>query len=114
MTEDSKNPDVIEGVLSALVNVCIDHESNCRRVLMKGLDTLAKVAKSENNLTSEMERHDAADVERPFADNNPQLAKDLLHLLQPFNWIQCTNCRHKNEAGERCVKCGHKIAFFIA
>jgi hypothetical protein len=117
MVDEANDAEVIESVLAALVNICLDHEENCRRVLMKGVDALAKVANKEGIPTPEVERVDAADdmddTEHSLANNNPQLANDLLHLLEPFNWIQCTNCTFKNEAGERCVKCGHKIVFSI-
>ena len=112
-----RSAEVVESVLAALVNICIDHEENCRRILMTGVEVLSQVAKSQVSFTPETEDradadNNASDAEAP-PNINPKLANDLLHLLEPFNWIQCTNCKFKNDAGERCVQCGHKIIFSI-
>ena len=42
---------------------------------------------------------------------NRALAANLLQILGPHNWIRCSNCGAKNQAGTHCDQCGHEIQF---
>jgi hypothetical protein len=125
---------VLESALSALVNVCLGHERNCRHVLKRGLDKLIDVAEGGKLEAATVDQADmegpafhwdealgAAEkqraIQRRLANmqdarkTNQALATSLLQILGPYNWIVCHNCSKKNFSGSTCSSCGHAISF---
>lgn len=43
--------------------------------------------------------------------NSSTLARDLLTILAPHNWIQCQGCGEKATQGLYCISCGRKLEF---
>ena len=112
----------MESALSALVNTCIDHEKNCRKVLMQGLDVLVGIAESggsgmvkgEGSGDSGSSGNQADENGQKYGSTNASLAADVLQLIGPYNYIVCKGCKTKNQGGTTCVECGHAIAFEVA
>lgn len=119
---------ILESTLSALINMCIGHERNCRRVLKHGLDDLLDIAESDpNELPHHMEdlhwdetmgvveKQRALERRRGAVSEsqktNQALATSLLQIVGPFNWVVCQNCRQKNYGGSTCSNCGHSVTF---
>merc|ERR1711988_1179366 len=97
--------DVLESALSALVNVCVGHERNCRRILRRGLDVLIDIAEGVNlsldaaevevegeiqdeelrsfEMEKVTERRKSAVLESQ--KTNRALATNLLQILGPHN-----------------------------
>jgi hypothetical protein len=122
--------DVLESALSALVNVCVGHERNCRRLLGEGLDALLDVAEGSQPgevplaLTAGFAWDEAmgdAEVARAKARRagavndatatNQALATSLLQIVGPYNWVICANCSQKSFGGSTCKTCGRAISF---
>jgi hypothetical protein len=120
---------ILESSLSALINMCIGHERNCRRVLKHGLDKLLDIAEGSafSSLPSHMEdlhwdetmgvveKQRALERRRgAVADShktNQALATSLLQIVGPYNWVVCQNCTQKNYGGSTCSSCGHSVSF---
>jgi hypothetical protein len=97
-------PEIMEASLAALVNVCIDHEKNSRRILAKGLDILIEIA--ETAVVKGKPNQGPAE-----GKTNGVLAQDLLQIIGPYNFVVCANCKHRNAGGSTCETCGHAISF---
>ena len=121
---------ILESGLSALINACVGHERNCRRMLRLGLDVLIDFAEGSafdaiDPASVGSELHDEAlsgqeqqkAIQRRLSGirdsqkSNKALATSLLQILGPYNWVNCQNCGHKNFGGTNCTNCGHSIAF---
>lgn len=119
---------ILESSLSALINMCIDHERNCRRVLKHGLDDLLDVAEGtcfelsphledshwdetmgvvEKERALQRRQSAIADAQK----TNQALATSLLQIVGPYNWVVCQNCSQKNFGGATCSTCGHTVSF---
>merc|ERR1711865_351289 len=109
--QGKQDPEVMESALSALVNTCIDHEKNCRRVLMQGLDVLVSIADTAQSDTAKQKGRDQ-DGDK-YGSTNASLAADILQLIGPFNYIVCKSCQTQNQGGTTCEQCGHGIAFEV-
>jgi hypothetical protein len=48
------------------------------------------------------------------SQNNQELAKGLLLVLKPYNWIRCSRCGLKQASGSSCRQCGSKIQFQVS
>ena len=124
--------DVLESTLSALVNLCVGHERNCRRLLADGLDVLLDVAEGPvdgveeqqsseepslawDEAMSEAERARAkarrAGAVKDVTSTNQALATSLLQIVGPYNWVTCANCSQRSSGGSTCQYCGHAISF---
>ena len=117
MRQGQKDPELLEAALSTLVNVCVDHGPNCRRLLVQGLDMLVELAEAGAAARDRSQQHEqkrGGDDESEYGETNGALASDLLQIVGPFNYIVCANCGHRNESGTTCVLCGHAIAFDMA
>ena len=129
---DSSKGHVLESGLSALINACVGHERNCRRMLRQGLDVLIDFAEGSafdpiDPSIVESEYHDEAlgvqehqmamqrrlSAIRDSQKTNKALATSLLQILGPFNFAVCQNCQHKNFGGTNCTNCGHNVAFAL-
>jgi len=123
---------VLESSLSALVNLVVGHERNCRRLLKLGLDDLIDLAEGPpfappplselagpafewDEALGKVEKERA--IERRSMEmaeahkSNQALATSLLQVLGPYNWVVCNNCRKKSFGGSTCADCGHSVAF---
>jgi hypothetical protein len=105
------DPEVLEASLAVLTNLCIDHERNCRKLLMSGIDTLIQIAEAGGGATAKPEDQDG----QRYGSTNSSLAADLLQLIGPFNYILCGNgkCGHRNAGGTTCEECGYPISFEV-
>jgi len=124
--------DILESTLSALVNLCIGHERNCRRLLADGLDVLLDAAEGPSDAEEKQAPSDGSslawdeamgDAERARAkarragavkdvtSTNQALATSLLQIVGPYNWVTCANCSQKSSGGGTCQYCGHAVSF---
>ena len=105
---------LVESGLTALVNLVVDHEKNCRMLLKEGLDVLIGIAEGY-----EQEQQDAGDSNLMNAErkegmkNNAALATSLLQLVGPYNYLVCSNCGKQQLSGTSCEACGRSISFAV-
>ncbi|GMI08806.1 hypothetical protein TrVE_jg6426 [Triparma verrucosa] len=105
---------LVESGLTALVNLVVDHEKNCRMLLKEGLDVLIGIAEGY-----EQEQQDAGDSSLINAErkegmkNNAALATSLLQLVGPYNYLVCSNCGKQQLSGTSCEACGRSISFAV-
>ena len=110
---------LVESGLTALVNLVVDHEKNCRMLLKEGLDILIEIAESyetelgladgggeENRVGVKAERLEAM-------KSNAALATSLLQLIGPYNYLVCSNCGKQQLSGTSCEACGRSISFAV-
>lgn len=113
--------DVFEAALTCLVSACLKEEKNSRRLLMVGLDPLLDLAEGSIS-TSKL---DFVNVEDKKALSSQSvghlkaamqnegviaLAKSILLMLAPYNYVVCRNCQKKQELrGTSCYSCGNRL-----
>jgi hypothetical protein len=125
-----------EASLALLLSLAVDCEVNCRRILKTGLDLLIHAAEAKPSgggggtsssagaAGSSTKRERAAAAKQGGGESssegasagggggtNGRLAQELLQLLGPYSWIECTNCNQLNPGGSVCAQCGHPIEF---
>ena len=106
---------VLEGCLACLFTAIYNHERNARSLIRHGLDLLIDLAD--------------AIVPSPFVDEDPSdyvvkavqsegcvaIAKSILQMLGPYNYVVCRNCQKKQDLnGTHCVACGYKLVVEIS
>lgn len=115
---------VLEAALTGLVNLCLGHERNCRRLLARGLDALLDLAEGSGQDVDpgsawdeglHPEEAKAASQRRIGAlsdsrSTNKALAASLLQMVGPYSWLECRNCHAKNHGGSTCANCGHILS----
>ena len=110
---------LVESGLTALVNLAVDHEKNCRMLLKEGLDILIEVAESYEK---ELEISEGGGEEKKVGikaekleamKSNAALATSLLQLIGPYNYLMCSNCGKQQLSGSSCEHCGRSISFAV-
>lgn len=113
--------DVFEACLTCLTTACIREEKNSRRLLIVGLEPILDLAEGAIS----KKRTDFVNVEDRKVlstqhDNQLKiglqnegvlaLAKSLLLMLAPYNYIVCKNCQKKQDLrGTSCYNCGNRL-----
>lgn len=100
---------VLESCLACLVAAIHNHEQNSRRLLQVGLDILMDLG--EGKLAGSLGV--GKEVLRALgAVGVVALAKSILSMLAPYNYVVCRNChKRQNLCGTHCVSCGY--LFFV-
>ena len=141
--DTSKEAEILEAALGTLLELATGHEENSRRVLSAGVATLIDiaergVAEKGGNATDPTERGTKQDSEKKVAVaweeskerrktpppgkerthhaitiSNSSLAVDLLQTIGPYSYTLCSNCGSRENGGQRCKVCGHKIKFSV-
>lgn len=93
---------VLEAALAALICFLLENEANCRQVLRDGLDHLIAVIEVDQNAGGSY-----------GSKNNSALARSALEIMEPYCFLSCSNCAHKQPAGKTCESCGHDIDFSV-
>lgn len=98
---------VLEAALACLANAILNHERNSRRLLVVGLESLMDIA--DGKLPDVMGA--SASVRGGMAaEGVVALAKSILLMLGPYNYIVCRHCLKKQDLhGQTCYSCGHRL-----
>ncbi|GMI11415.1 hypothetical protein TrLO_g5165 [Triparma laevis f. longispina] len=107
-----KKTALVESGLTALVNLVVDHEKNCRMLLKEGLDVLIGIVEGYD-LELEIGDGDGKAERREGMKNNAALATSLLQLVGPYNYLVCSNCGKQQLSGTSCEACGRSISFAV-
>lgn len=95
---------ILEGCLGCMVSAISSHERNSRRLLATGMAAVLDLA--EGTLSSKI----GASKEVTLAmrgEGVMALAKNILELLGPYNYVVCRHCGKKqNLTGTNCMLCG--------
>lgn len=95
---------VLEGCLILLATAIMANDRNARKLLVLGLELVMDLAEQK------MGRSVGADPHLRIALNSESviaLAKSILQILGPYNYVVCRNCQKKQElSGTHCFNCG--------
>jgi len=97
---------IMESALTALVNLVVDDETNCRKLLKFGLDALIDIAEEYGG--GPQSKGGGGESQK---QSNGALATSLLVMLGPYNFLVCANCGKEQPGGTSCMQCGHAISF---
>ena len=105
---------LFEACLACLTNAILNNEKNSRKLLMVGLESVLDLA--DSNLSSKYKAL-ITDANALIQVNNAMksegviaLAKSLLLMLAPYNYIVCRNCQKKQDLhGTSCYNCGNRL-----
>jgi hypothetical protein len=98
---------VVEACLSVLVNAIHHSDRNSRKVLRLGLEVIMDLADGKIAQSAGVDDHvrEGAGSEGVVA-----MAKSILQMLGPYNYVVCRNCHKKQEiSGTHCFNCGSKL-----
>jgi hypothetical protein len=98
---------VLEATLACMASAIASHERNARRLLVVGLEALMDIAegKMPDVVGAGSRARGGMAGEGVLA-----LAKSILLLLGPYNYVVCSNCNKKQDLnGESCFSCGHRL-----
>jgi len=113
-TFQGKKFPLVESALTTLVNLVVDHEKNCRRLLKEGLEVLIEVAEAYENVPEEdLSGGGGKETYVEGIKNNAALATSLLQMVGPYNFLVCSNCGMKQASGGNCASCGRAISFAV-
>jgi hypothetical protein len=113
-TFQGKKFPLVERALTTLVNLVVDHEKNCRRLLKEGLEVLIEVAEAYENVPEEdLSGGGGKETYVEGIKNNAALATSLLQMVGPYNFLVCSNCGMKQASGGNCASCGRAISFAV-
>lgn len=86
-----------EAALSCLLAALMGHPHNCRVLLSLGIDQLIDMAARKSTHT-----------------HNRKLVFDILQLLGPYSYVECTNCGKRQPQGDICSQCGRAVFISLA
>lgn len=93
--------------MACMASAIASHERNARRLLVVGLEALMDIAegKMPDVVGAGSRARGGMAGEGVLA-----LAKSILLLLGPYNYVVCSNCNKKQDlTGESCFSCGHRL-----
>eukprot|EP01038_Epipyxis_sp_PR26KG_P008951 gene8951-12071_t len=104
---------IFESCLSCLYNSIINHEKNSRKLLLGGLDTILDLSDSKitciNNKDISQNNIDYI-YKAMKSEGIIALAKSILLMLGPYNYVVCRNCQKKQDLhGTSCYNCGYRL-----
>lgn len=97
---------ILEAVLACMASAISSHERNARRLLVVGLEALMDLADGNVDVGG------ADNVTRGGLGGEGvlALAKSILLMLGPYNYVVCRNCNKKQDLnGTNCYSCGHRL-----
>lgn len=86
-----------EAALACALAALMGHPHNCRVMLSLGIDQLIDLAGAEDT-----------------PEHNRQLIFDILQLLGPYSYVECSNCGKRQPKGRFCVQCGFETGVELA
>lgn len=100
---------VLSAVLTLLVCAIKEHEHNSRKLLLLGLEVLMDI--SEGKCTKTLGANvDKYIIKALQSEGIIDVAKDILRMLGPYNYIVCRTCHKKqNLSGTSCIACGNRL-----
>ena len=106
---EEQSEKVLESCLACLVAAIHNHEQNSRRLLQVGLDVLMDLAEGKLGASLGVSKEVSKSL---GAVGVVALAKSILSMLGPYNYVVCKNChKRQNLCGTHCVSCGY--LFFV-
>lgn len=98
---------IIEAVLAAYVAAISNHERNSRRLLVVGLEAIMDI--SDGKIAA-VTGSDKLVTQTLQGEGTIALAKSIMLMLGPYNYVVCRNCSKKQElVGQSCMHCGYRI-----
>jgi uncharacterized protein (DUF2267 family) len=98
---------VIEAVLACLVSAISNHERNSRRLLVVGLEAIMDIADGH---LAEVTGASHLVTQTLQGEGTIALAKSILLMLGPYNYVVCRNCEKKQQLiGQACIHCGYRL-----
>ena len=89
--------EVQEAALACTLAALMGHPHNCRVLLSLGIDRLIDLAGREDT-----------------PEHNRQLVLDILQVLGPYSYVECSNCGKRQPKGNHCVQCGFNTSIALA
>lgn len=103
---------LIEASLACLVTAIVNHERNSRRLLVVGLEVIMDLAEGKPLQTFGADIHVRNSMK---SEGILALAKSLLLMLGPYNYVVCKNCHKKQDLqGTACYHCGYRLLVEVA
>jgi hypothetical protein len=95
---------IFEGCLILLSTAILGNDKNARRLLVLGLEIIMDIAEEKLSDTLGADMH----VRRGLLSESViSLAKSILQMLGPYNYVVCRNCQRKQQLkGTHCYNCG--------
>jgi HEAT repeat protein len=98
---------VMESCLGCAVNALVNHERNARRLLVAGLDHILDLAEGKSAARNAYRIQSSHLIPVFASESIPALAKNILEMLGPYNYVVCRNCGKKQQlSGNNCILCG--------
>lgn len=106
-----RTEEVLESCLVCLLAALTNHERNSRRLLTTNVDTIIDLSENAVATTNVDERLAGHIRKAVLSDGVHAVAKNIIQLLGPYNYVVCGNCYTKQSLhGSSCLKCGYKMA----
>jgi len=98
---------IMEACLACITACIANNERNSRRLLTIGLEAMMDLADGKMGLVAGA---DALTKNGLRGEGVVALAKSILLMLGPYNYIVCKNCHKKQElVGQACYACGYRL-----
>ena len=98
---------IIEAALACITASISNHERNSRRLLVIGLEAMMDLADGKMGSIAGAEPIVKAGMR---GEGVIALAKSILLMLGPYNYVVCRNCNKKQDLiGQSCFKCGYRL-----
>ena len=103
---------LIEASLACLVTGILNHERNSRRLLVVGLEVIMDIAEGKPLQAFGADIYVRNSLK---SEGISALAKSLLLMLGPYNYVVCKNCHKKQDLqGTACYHCGYRLLVDVA
>ena len=119
---ENRTDTIIEGCLAVFIAAINGHERNSRRLLLLALESIMDLAEGKwehaaatATITEGGGGSDVVDrsyLRRAMRSDGAlaALAKSILQMLGPYNYIVCKTCSKKqNLSGTSCIYCGNRL-----
>ena len=107
MRNNKFDPHLMESILTALINLAVDHETNSRKLLDNGGNDIVKFF-----MYCPQKFDPGNDIVQSYTmRSNKILARTLLQILDSYNNLICGNCKQEQLQGNTCEMCGHQMIF---
>jgi len=98
---------IMEACLACIAACIANHERNSRRLLTIGLEAVMDLADGKMGLVAGSDTLTKVGLQ---GEGVVALAKSILLMLGPYNYIVCKNCQKKQElVGQACYSCGYRL-----
>lgn len=98
---------IVEACLACITACIVNNERNSRRLLTIGLEAMMDLADGKMGLVAGADAITSVGLK---GEGVVALAKSILLMLGPYNYIVCKNCQKKQElVGQACYACGYRL-----